>query len=46
MVMDAILSILGYGLGYGIITIVIAVVLYVFVKLLTIGLDSLTKHDD
>jgi len=42
MVMDTVLNILGYG----IITIVIAVVIYVFVKLLTTGLDALTKNDD
>lgn len=42
MVMDTVLNILGYG----IITVVIAVVIYVFVKLLTTGLDALTKNDD
>jgi len=33
-------------LGYGIIISVIIGVLYVFVRLLTTGLDALTKNDD
>jgi hypothetical protein len=33
-------------LGYGIIISVIIGALYVFVRLLTTGLDALTKHDD
>ena len=33
-------------LGYGFIVAVITGILYVFVKLLTTGLDALTKHDD
>jgi hypothetical protein len=33
-------------LGYGIIAVVVGSILYAFVKLLTIGLDALTKNDD
>jgi hypothetical protein len=33
-------------LGYGFVVVVIISILYVFVKLLTTGLDALTKHDD
>jgi hypothetical protein len=40
--MDILLDILGYGF-IGLVTVGI---LYVFVKLLTTGLDALTKNDD
>jgi len=33
-------------LGYGFITLAVGGVLYIFVKLLTTGLDALTKNDD
>jgi hypothetical protein len=33
-------------LGYGFIIAVLIGAIYVFVKLLTTGLDALTKHDD
>jgi hypothetical protein len=33
-------------LGYGFIVSVLIGAIYVFVKLLTTGLDALTKHDD
>jgi hypothetical protein len=33
-------------MGYGIIVVVIAGALYVFIRLLTTSLDTLTKHDD
>ena len=33
-------------LGYGFISVVIIGALYIFVKLLTISLDALTKNDD
>ena len=33
-------------LGYGFIIVVLIGAIYVFVKLLTTGLDALTKHDD
>ena len=46
MIMDTILDILGYGLGYGVMAVMIAGILYVFVKLLITGLDALTNHDD
>ena len=42
MIMDTLLNVLGYGF----ISIVIIGALYIFVKLLTTGLDALTKNDD
>jgi len=33
-------------IGYGIISLVICGILYAFIKLLTNGLDALTKNDD
>jgi hypothetical protein len=33
-------------LGYGFISVVVIGVIYVFVKVLTTGLDALTKNDD
>jgi Flp pilus assembly pilin Flp len=42
MIMEILLNILGYGF----ISVVIIGALYIFVKLLTTGLDALTKNDD
>ena len=33
-------------LGYGFIVLVLGVVLYIFIRLLTGSLDTLSKHDD
>jgi len=33
-------------LGYGFIVLVLGVVLYIFIRLLSGALDTLTKHDD
>lgn len=40
--MDTVINILGYGF----IAVALGGVLYVFIKLLTTGLDALTKNDD
>ncbi len=42
MIMEVLLNLLGYGF----ISVVIIGALYIFVKLLTISLDALTKNDD
>jgi hypothetical protein len=33
-------------LGYGFIVLVLGVVLYIFIRLLSYALDTLSKHDD
>jgi hypothetical protein len=42
MIMEILLDILGYGF----ISIVLMGILYLFFRLLTTGLDALTKNDD
>ena len=33
-------------LGYGFIVVILGIVLYIFIRLLTVALDTLSKHDD
>jgi hypothetical protein len=42
MIMETFVEVLGYGF----IALSLLGILYVFIKLLTTGLDALTKHDD